>query len=138
MHGVLHSICDAVSKGCLEAEHENQTTRKTKRHCPTKLLELVKKTWSGSTCVTVDDVVGSVLESLRNALLIRGDDCSTFPKCHEATQNRFEALEEDGLDMTSPKFRDAYISGLEDRGQCSRHTCLHSFLFRRGNRLGFL
>ena len=95
-----------------------------------KLLELVKKTCSDSTCVTVDDVAGSILESLRNALLIRGDDCSTFPKCHEATQNRFEALEEDGLGMTSPKFRDTYISGIEDRGQYSRHTCQDLKLWR--------
>ena len=63
-----------------------------------------------------------MLESLCNVFLIRGDDCITLTKYHEATQYRFEVLEEAGFDIERPKFSDTCTNELKYRGKRSGHV----------------
>lgn len=116
-HGILHSICNVGLRGRLEAEPEYQQMPKTKRHCAMKLWELVKKSCNGSACAVVDDVIGNLIEAMRNALLVRGDDFSSLPKCLEALEHRHKILTQTGFDVASEKLRDNFMSELENRRQ---------------------
>ena len=80
VYGVLCSICDIRLRNRMEAEPKYQDMLKTKRYCAIKLLDLVRKMCNGSTCVIVDDVIGNLIESLCNVVLIRGDDFKSLPR----------------------------------------------------------
>ena len=103
-HGALHSICDLSLRNKLEAEPEYQDIVKDKQCCAMKLLGLVQKIMNGSTYVVVDDAVGSLVESLHNVLLIRGDDFDSLPKYLEASEHRHAALDGDGFEVASQSF----------------------------------
>ena len=80
VYGTLHSICGLSLRNRLETEPEYLEMVKAKRYCSMKLLDLVKKICNGSTYVIVDDVVGNLIESLYNVMLIRGDDFNSLPR----------------------------------------------------------
>ena len=90
---------------------------KSKRHCVMKLLGLVRKICNVSACVIVDDVLGSLIESLFNVLMIRGDDFKSLPKNLEASEHRHDVLDDAGFAIASPKFRDSHMEELVNRGQ---------------------
>ena len=90
---------------------------KDKQCCAMKLLGLVQKIMNESTYEVVDDAVGSLVESLHNVLLIRGDDFDSLPKYLEASEYRHAALDGDGFEAASPKFCDACMEELVNCGQ---------------------
>ena len=57
------------------------------------------------------------MELMCNALLMRGDDLPSLPKCLEASEHRYGVLEESGFSVTNPKFRDALMREHVDGGQ---------------------
>ena len=65
----------------------------------------------------MDDVVGNLLETMYDAMLIRGDDYPSLPKYLEASAHRNDVLEEAGFGVANPKFRDAFMRELMDRRQ---------------------
>ena len=88
-----------------------------KRCCAMKLWELVKKCCNGSTCVVVDDVIGNLLETMCNTLLIRGDNFASLPKYLKATEQRHKMLTETGFEVASEKLHDNFMAELVNRGQ---------------------
>ena len=124
MCGTLHAICDMGLRNRLEAEASYQDMIKTKRYCAMQLLGLVRKICNGSTYVVVDDVVGSLIESLHNALLIRGDDFNSLPKYLEVSEHRYAVLDGAGFEIANAKFRDSYMEEQINRGQDLSKTYL--------------
>ena len=117
MYGTFYSLCELSLRNRLEAEPEYEAMHKSKRYCAMKLLGLIKKICNGSTRVVVDDVVGNLLESLFNAVWIRGDDFPSLPKYIEALDHRYSVLEEVGFNVTNKRFRDILMNELLDRRQ---------------------
>ena len=56
------------------------------------LRNLIQKVCSGSAAVVVDNVVGTILEVLRNFLLNHRDDHKSLLKYLEASDRKFEVL----------------------------------------------
>ena len=70
----------------LEAEPDYQDIIKNEGYNVMTLHKLVKKICNGSSAVMVNDVLGNILESMYNCMLIRGDDYPTLAKYLEATK----------------------------------------------------
>ena len=79
-----------------------------------KLLGLIKKVCNSFVHVVVDDVAGNLLESLPNAVWIRGDDFPSLPKYIEVSDYRYSELEEVGFNIANKRFRDTLMNELLD------------------------
>jgi len=101
----------------LEAEVEYQEMTKDRIYCTMKLYSLARKISNGSANVVVEDMLGSMLESMYSMMMIRGDEYETLPKYLEATEHRFQVAKECNLDMTNEGLRDAFMNELHGRGQ---------------------
>ena len=86
-----------------------------------KKAELVKKNCNGSASVVANDVIGNLMESLYNYMLIKGDDYQTLPKYLEATEHRYEVLKETGFSLASESLRDAYMEEEQRRNTAHNH-----------------
>ena len=64
----------------------------------------------------VDDVLGSLIESLFNVMLIRCDDFKSLPKHLEASEHRHDVLDHVVFEIASPKLRDSHMEELANRG----------------------
>ena len=71
-----------------------------------KSCKLVKKNCNGSTRVVVEYVLGNMMDSLHNMMLVKGDEYEEFPKHLETFKHHFDVLKKSGLDIASEELRD--------------------------------
>ena len=113
-HGIFLSLCDDGLKNRLGGEVELQGMTKRKRHYIMKSHHIMKNLCNGSTGVSVEDVMGNLLEALYSMIFIRGDECPEIPNCLEASNHRHVVLVETWLDVANKKLRDACIDELSN------------------------
>ena len=76
------------------------------------LCNLIRKVYSGSILVAVDDIVGKILEALYNFLLNCREDYVSLPKYMELSDHKFKVLKATGFAFAATKIRDSYITEL--------------------------
>ena len=90
------------------------------------LCKLVKKICNVSASCAVDDVLGKMLETMCNCMLIRGDDYPNLAKFLEATKQRLDVLKQTGFDIAGESIRDSCMNEIKSRGQDI--TALHRII----------
>ena len=90
MRGVLYSMCHISVTNIIKTEDEHLEMSSNKRHNETTLLAFIRKIYNGSASVTIEDVIGNVLESLCIFMLIRGEDNGLLANYLEVSDHRFE------------------------------------------------
>ena len=77
---------------------------------------LIRKNCNCSACVVIEDVIGTIMESMHSMMMIMGDECDSLPKYLEATENRYQVAKESQFDLANEYLRDACMTELESRG----------------------
>ena len=106
MNSVLHSMCDVILRIQLETKRLCQEMVKERHYCEMKLHMLIRKNCNGSTCVVVDGIIGTRLESMCSMMMIRVDEYDSLPKFLEVTENKCQAVREFQFGLENEGFRD--------------------------------
>ena len=85
-----------------------------------KLYKLVQKNYNGSTSIVVEDVLGNIVESLYNLVLIRRDNYTSLLIYLEVSKYRTEVLEELGFNIVGSELWNKYINKLDNHSLTSR------------------
>ena len=78
---------------------------------------MIKKVWSGSTSVIVDDIVDNILEALFNYLCNQDEDHKSLLKFMESSDHKFEVLKVIGFTFTIEEICESYLMELRNQKQ---------------------
>ena len=76
------------------------------------LYKLIEKLCNRSKAIVDGDIMGNLIESLYNFLLIGDDNYDCLVDYHEASEHRYRVLKNTGFDFVEDSLRNAYITEL--------------------------
>jgi len=117
VYGILYSLCHVSLRNKLEVDSGYQKMVSTKRFNAIVLYQRMRKICNGSTSVVGEDVLGNLMESLYNFLLIKGDDHESLWHYRETLAHRYSILKESGFDLATDNLRDECMDELLSRGR---------------------
>jgi len=117
VYGILYSTYDDSLRSKLVAEKEYQEMTSNKSFSAMKLYKMMRKICNGSVSMIGEDMLGNLMESLYNFLLIRGNDYNYLPKYLKVVEHRYNVLKELEFDLATDNLRDNFMAELMNQGQ---------------------
>jgi len=131
---MIYSMCHDSVRGRLSAEVDYQSIISQRRYNSMMLYRFIQRICNGSTSVIGEDVIGNMMESLYNFLMVRGEDYESVPKYFEVVNHRYTILKESGFDLATDSLRDTLIVELSNRGQSESHFYKRLTAWRNASR----